>query len=143
MSTMHTDYTTPGFVMPISADEQFFIDHAGYSYDPKTETPEDGQLRCARAMRKAERHAADAGWTVTWMVEEDPMWDDDVDREHTDYDQFLALLHDEDGELLASLGCIDLGPNQYPDHGDRTDPYVRVVEADLALEAMSYQTKED
>lgn len=27
----------------MNKQEQFFYDHAGYSYDPKTETPEQGR----------------------------------------------------------------------------------------------------
>ena len=32
----------------MTKQEQFFYDHAGWSYDPKTETPEQGRERCAK-----------------------------------------------------------------------------------------------
>ena len=38
---------------------QFFLKHAGYSYNPKTETLMQGRIRSARALAKAEREARD------------------------------------------------------------------------------------
>ena len=114
--------------------EAFFYEHAGYSYRPGFETPEEGRKRCAHALAMAEITGEAFGWEVRWEVEPDPMWDDDVEREHTDYDQWWAVLEDEDGEHLGSLGCIDLGPSGYPD-GPGADPYARVIAAELMLEA--------
>lgn len=130
------DFTTPGFEKPVSPDEQFFYDHAGYSWNPKTETPEEGRWRCARKLRAAEVEGKRRGWHVVWEPDPDAMWDDDVERETTEYDQYVATLYDEDDKLLACLGSIDLGPNNYPDLGDKTEPYVRVVEAELVLETL-------
>jgi hypothetical protein len=148
---MSIDFTTPGFTVPLSTDEQFFYDHAGYGYHPDRETPEEGRLRGARALVKAEREGKARGWFVEWEADPDPMWDDDVPRETTDYDQYLAILRDDDGNVLDSLGSIDLGPDQclgydyrphsftgtYPEPVRKTyDPYVRVVEAEMMDNAL-------
>lgn len=149
----HVDFTTPGFVHPgLSEDERFFYDHAGYGYNPATETPEEGRKRCAMILRGAEREAQRRGWHVDWEVDEDPILDDDVEREEP-YDQYIAILRDEDGYVLASLGSIDLGPGHCLGYDARPHsfeggplvgeplrtvypPYVRVVEAELADEAL-------
>ena len=36
---------------------EFFFTHAGYSYDPKTETPEQGRAKCAQRLAEAEEEA--------------------------------------------------------------------------------------
>lgn len=38
----------------LSADEAFFFEHAGYSYDPARETPAQGRTRCAVSLAAAE-----------------------------------------------------------------------------------------
>lgn len=156
MTAISTDYERPGWVRPISEGEQFFYDHAGYGYNPQTETPEEGRWRGARALRDAELHAERSGWWVEWQVETDPI-EDDVERDE-EYDQFAAILRDEDGEILGSLGSIDLGPGQVLGYDARPhtfeggplvgeplrkvyDPYVRVVEAELAEEAKYNQER--
>ena len=58
--------------------EQFFFDNAGYSYNPETETPEQGRTRCAQRLAEAEEEADRRGWWVEWVDdgEEDgaPRW---------------------------------------------------------------------
>ena len=144
------DHTTPGFEKPISADEQFFYDHAGWGYHPDHETPEEGRWRGARKLAAAEKEGKRRGWYVDWEVEPDPM-EDDVERDE-EYDQFMATLLDEDGDVIGHLGSIDLGPGQCMGYDARPhgfegrhpgpvaktyDPYVRVVEAELMLEALA------
>jgi hypothetical protein len=105
----------------------FFYEHAGYSYNTAIETPEQGRRRTAQALADAELWAHEAGYSVDW--EDD--WDvtdhvaeyDTYDTEPATCEQ--ATMHDPDGAVVASLGCID----------DATDEYRRVVEAELALEA--------
>lgn len=70
-------------------------------------------------LAKAEEVASDRDWQVTW-----------------EYDDFepgseCAILHDEEGNVLASLGGI----------GGATDEYRRVVQAELASEALYNETK--
>ena len=151
MSATSVDYTAPGFVTPVSEGERFFYDHAGWGYRPDRETPEEGRWRGARQLRAAELHAEREGWWVEWDYESDPM-EDDIEREE-DYDQFVAILRDSEGDILGSLGSIDLGPGQVFGYDARPhsfeggplageplrkvyDPYVRVVAAELALEAI-------
>jgi hypothetical protein len=44
----------------------FFYKHAGYGYNPATETPEEGRLRCATELAEAESVAKARGWQVVW-----------------------------------------------------------------------------
>ena len=44
----------------------FFYEHAGYSYDPKCETQNQGRRRCARGLAKAEAKASKLGFTFEW-----------------------------------------------------------------------------
>ena len=103
----------------------FFYRHAGYGYGPG-ETPEQGRKRGAASLAKAEQEATARGWTVEW--EEDPEgWDSIGDIDPDDVREILsAVLYDEDHNVLGSLGSI-VNP-------DRN--YRRVVEAELALEAL-------
>src|SRR6267154_1105829 len=48
--------------------ELFFYEQAGYSYDPKTETQEQGRVRCAKSMANDEATAsAMEGWHYEWQ----------------------------------------------------------------------------
>ena len=112
----------------------FFIQHAGYSYNPATETPEEGRRRCARDLAEAEAIARLRGWEVRWADD----WSIDHETEFDCYDKGgpetceTALLVDAQGNVLASLGCVD----------DATDEYRRVIEAELADEAV-YQSRRE
>lgn len=103
----------------------FFYKHAGYGHGPG-ETPEQGRKRGAIALAKAEQEAAARGWRVEWS--EDPEgWDSLGDIDPDDVREILqAVLYDEEGNVLGSLGSI-VNP-------DRN--YSRVVEAEIALEAL-------
>lgn len=113
---------------------QFFHDNAGWSYDPRRESSEQGRQRCAYALAAAEAWAENMGMRFTW--EDD--WDVGSHREHYGADSAYS-----DGEPttcetciawkplpydgwqdVASLGCID----------DATDDYRRVIAAELAME---------
>lgn len=108
---------------------EFFYKYAGWSYNPGTETPEQGRRRSARELARAELLAIDNGWEFEWR--------DDWSVDHVDEFEFYenggpescesCTLYSAEGEVLASLGCID----------DATDEYRRVVEAELAQEALS------
>lgn len=112
----------------MSAAEQFFYDHAGYSYRPETETRRQGRRRSARRLAEAEAYAKEHGWSVNWADD----WDVDHRKEFDCYDNGgpstceSAVLRDADDHILGSLGCID----------DADKNYRRVIEAELALEAM-------
>ncbi len=94
----------------------FFIRNAGYCTPP-------GVFACAWKLAVAERHAQEEGWEYEWG-EDVGEWG---------YSQsMVATLWGEDDEgtmvVLASLGGIDL---------PFSDDYERVVQAELALEAIN------
>ncbi len=113
---------------------RFFYEHAGYNFNPATETVEQGKLRCAKSLANAERYAQSQGFTFTW--EDD--WMVDHAKEYDCYEDGgpetceACICRDSDGNVLASLCCID----------DATSEYRRVIEAELASEGMAtYQTR--
>jgi len=115
----------------------FFFARAGYSYDPKTETPEGGRLRCARQLAAAERERLERGWYVTWERDDDPHgWRGSCIGEPEEARDgavvLCGVLRDEGGGVLGCLGGVlvssETGTN---------DPYLRVVEAELALDAIA------
>jgi len=116
----------------LSPDELFFYDHAGYSYDHKKESPEQGHIRCALALAKAEQIARQLGWSVGWSDDwacgshTKEFGEDAYPTEPTTCE--AAILVDRNDEVLASLGCID----------DASAEYRRVVEAELADEALAH-----
>jgi hypothetical protein len=107
---------------------KFFYDHAGYSYDPNTETRIQGRKRCARNLADAEEQARANNWSFEWQDD----WSvcDHVQEFDTYTEQPKTcegcILRDESGKVLASLWCID----------DADANYRRVVEAELAEEAL-------
>lgn len=129
----------------MASDVRWFFKHAGYSYDPKTETPTQGRWRCAREAVKAEKEFHARGWTFALEPDECHDWSDTPDgadagccdwcneplnargecrNEHYVYG---AVLRDESGAVLASIwGVVD------PDTA-----YERVLRAELASEALA------
>lgn len=106
----------------------FFYEHAGYSYRPDRETQEAGRRRCAKSLAQAEALASAAGVSFEWSL------DGLTNREWTDNGpeygtwQCISRLN---GKVIASLCGVDFGPDKEP----WDDPYRRVVQAELALEA--------
>lgn len=105
----------------LSPTEQFFYKHAGYSFDPQTETQEQGRRRCAREMAAVEAHALSMGWRYDWEWDPAP-WDGDAPEPH---EVLGCTLRNAAGQVLASLWGI----------GDPSPAYARVVQAELAAEA--------
>jgi len=106
----------------------FFLRNAGYSYNPETQTKQQGRAASARKLAKAERDARALGYTFEWQ--------DDCDGDHSylvagvDPEPEtceVCLMLDDNGKVMQSLGCID----------DATREYRRVVEAEMALEEVS------
>lgn len=110
----------------------FFYDHAGWSHGPD-ESPETGRRRCANDLTEAERVARSRGWFVRWERDADADYDDQETEWH-DWPHYMATMFDLDGNVLAGLGSVMFRDREDPWSGD---PYRRVVEAELALEAMS------
>lgn len=125
---------------------QFFLRHAGYSYDPQTQTPMQGRVRNTRNLAAAERKARDAGLWFKWEVDPDSTsadFGDNLDNGELGAPwqlwQCCACSPNESpgrfsnlSTVLASLGGIDFGRDGEP----WGNPYRRVVEAELALEAL-------
>ena len=104
---------------------KFFIEHAGVSYRPGKETKAQGRRRGAEALARAEQYAEEQGWKVEWDYDQNEYQMGDAETEMPN-EVLVAVLRDADGHVLESLGGI----------GDPSDSYRRVVEAELALEAM-------
>ncbi len=115
----------------LTAAEKFFFDHAGYSYDPVTETPEQGRIRCARNLAAAEALAREAGVSFAWEVDQD-IDSSDFDDSTDPWALWTCVAYDCTGAVAASLGGVDFGRDGTP-HGD---DYRRVVEAELADECI-------
>lgn len=100
--------------------EQFFFDHAGWGYDPLTETSDEGRARCAKRLAAAEQWATDEGMSFEWTPDE---YADEPG-------EWCCVARDAGGVVLASLGGVGFESGE-----PWGDPYRRVVEAELALEA--------
>jgi hypothetical protein len=116
----------------LTPDQLFFYTHAGFSYDPKKETEDQGRIRCAKALAKAEEKLRNSGAYVEWSNDWDIGSHKDYYGKGSCYEDSepktceSAVLWDSEGlYVLASLGCID----------DADSNYRRVIEAELAQEA--------
>lgn len=115
----------------------FFYENAGFSYHPATETEDEGKRRCAQEMADAEREAKERDLRFTWEIDPCTTSADWSDKKPA-YEQWICLCSDgQFGETLACCGGIDLGRNGHPDTSD----YTRVMQAELALEAIAVQDK--
>lgn len=103
----------------------FFAKHAGVGYDPATETRAQGAKRGGMELAKAEQYAFDHDWSVDWEEDSEPYQMGDAETD-VPREVLCAVLRDAEGNVLASLCGI----------GDPDRNYRRVVEAELALEAM-------
>lgn len=100
---------------------KFFYRNAGWSYGPN-ETSNEGRRRCAHDYEKAELWATKNGYRFDWQ--DDP--DCSGDGDDTPEERKACIMTDEDGQVVASLWGI----------GDPSGEYMRVIEAELAVEAM-------
>jgi len=109
----------------MTIDEQFFFEHAGFFYNPATETVAVGKLNSALTYAAAEAHARAECWYFEWVP--------DPDADPYDWDgegpigteAYGCILRDASGKALASLWAI----------WDPGGVYRRIVQAELALEA--------
>lgn len=108
----------------------FFYKYAGWSYLPGKESPRAGRLRGAKQLAAAEAWARSENMTYEWSDDwevgnhHDFYGDAYADNEPTTCE--VCLMRSPDGDVVASLGCID----------DADNNYRRVVCAELALEVM-------
>ncbi len=114
----------------------FFFKHAGYSYDPKTETPYEGRLRSARLLTLAEKKAKSHSWSFRWTPDYDTLSSDWVEdnkdggKNRNPWHTWGCIAYDDESKIVGSLWGIDFGRNGEP----WGHTYRRVVEAELALE---------
>jgi len=108
----------------------FFKKNAGYSYDPKTETPEQGRNRCALSLARAERWADKTEVEFHWRT--DDISNRDFTEDGPEYFLWVCVANNRSGEVIGSLGGVDFGENGQPDGKG----YSRVIAAEIALEAM-------
>ena len=106
------------------SDVQFFIDNAGFSYDPKTQTEEEGRLQCAVRLADAE----DILMLAMRVGDVSVSWCDDerMGDEPDDVENVESCVVKIDGEIVASLYAI----------WDADAAYRRVIRAELALECL-------
>lgn len=122
----------------------FFLSHAGYSHDPQKETPIQGRRRCARQLANAEAWARDEGLVFVWENDPDCSPDDfdfESDKEHVREHGAVGCIlyrpcpeHGTDCKHAEHLESL-WGITESLDNRER-DNYRRVVEAELAFEAM-------
>lgn len=107
---------------------RFFYDNACYSYDPKTQSPEEGRAQCALLLAIAEREASDAGCSFQWNH------DDTTSAEFSDeepaYLLYVCTMYDGNAVAVGCVGGVDFGPDGTP----YSNEYRRVMEAELAQE---------
>jgi hypothetical protein len=115
--------------------EEFFYQHAPYSWDPERETQASGRARCAMELAAAESRlqAEFPEIEVVWE-EDDAEWDGDCPApkyvlQATLYRRAQREDSSDRDDVLASCGGIGLN--------DLDSPYRRVMEAELALEALT------
>lgn len=115
---------------------QFFVRQAGYAFDPKIDKDAAAaKLRNARALAAAEVWAATHGYSFDWEI--DPQEDSSsFSEEKPAWQLWTVVLHDPEGKVVQSLGAVDFGRDGRPE----TDPYRRVVQAELANEEMPRKT---
>lgn len=91
----------------------WFYDHASWGYVPAIQTTEQGHMESARRYADAEVWAEENSLEFAWAYDEE-------------YYNLLMCLAYKDGEVVASVGGVDSGDEDYR----------RVIEAELAIEAM-------
>lgn len=113
-------------LVTFTEDEQFFYDHAGWGYRPGEESPTSGRSRGAILLAMAEREMKARGWEVRWEDEDQP-WDGEVP--HDGPLLWGRLVTAKGNPSGYSLGMVAVNSHD--------DPYLRVVAAEMALEALS------
>lgn len=108
----------------------FFMRHAGYSYNPATQTPMQGRIECSKQLAQAAKKAFDGGFSFEWSI--DPAIDSSSFCEENEepWSLWECCMRSPEGLAVQSLHGIDFGRDGSP----WSDPYRRVVEAELACE---------
>jgi hypothetical protein len=119
----------------LTADQFFFYQNAGYSHNPKTETPEQGRVRCAKGLAEAEAVGQRLGYVFEWEFDQDPDLSWMSDEERTQEHEVLCcrIVDPENARHSLAFLCGITDP-------DRN--YSRVIEAELASEAIGELDRE-
>lgn len=121
----------------------FFFEHAGWSYDPQTESEFAGRVRCALELEHAEACGADHGFEFDWEPDNDTRAEDfDAEvfppRDDEESWRFWGCILRYQGKERDSLWGISFASNAPSD-----EPYARVVEAELASELLFELDREE
>lgn len=110
---------------------RFFYNHAGWSYNPNTETKSQGRWRSARALTAAEKGAKAKGLKFHWEYDQDGCsgcecgYKDCRCANGTCQPEVCIVYSPEDKQLASLSGICGV-----------TSDYGRVIEAELAQEAL-------
>jgi hypothetical protein len=107
--------------------EQFFNDNAGYNFDPKTETKEEGRIRCAKSLAKAAEDAGLIGIEFKWDYDDGADWSrmDEAEKAKAHLIEWCLATNPLTKQTASVSGIFDADEN-----------YRRIVEAELALELL-------
>lgn len=111
---------------------RFFLEHSGYCTPP-------GRAACALSSARDEARGEELGLVFEWQDDElaDTSWCERCQSEdfgHQEQHRLWICEAKLDGETLAQLCGIDFGAGRDP---WMRDPYKRVIEAELAGEALA------
>ena len=116
----------------MTSAERFFWKHAGFCYDPKTETKAQGKRRCAESLAQAEQYANNLNFEFEWEFDDMPWDPGDTDYVPTEVLCCRIIDPKNPRYSLASLCGI----------ADPDENYRRVIEAELASEALVQYDRE-
>jgi hypothetical protein len=117
----------------VNDDVKFFYEHAGYSFNPATETEEEGRMAGARALAEAEGRVKAGPYFFTEEPDDQP-WDGDFPYDGPLWHVALLSVEGATGATcVAGIGGVAC---------ELDSDYMRVVRAELALEHLSTETGE-
>jgi hypothetical protein len=119
----------------LTESERFFYEHNAYCHAPD-ESAESGRTRAAILSAFAERESERRGWYVNWSIDQDADTTSTDDYCVSGNPQWEAVLYDAERQYLASLCGIDFAED-YSYSDPSGEPYVRIVAAELAQDALS------
>jgi hypothetical protein len=114
----------------------FFARWASVSWNPATQTREEGRVEGARKLARAEALARDLGFSFECSIDPDVTSADwrgprqDGGKYRNPWATWFCVMRDPAGEVAGSLGGIDFGRDGEP----WGKAYRRVIEAELACE---------
>jgi|SRR5882672_7371092 len=109
---------------PLDKAQRFFFDNAGYSWNPRKETPAQGRTRGAMALRAAEQAYSDA---EAYASVEFCVWPDEIATYEDGEQRYMMAIRDGDGHTMNSCGAMD--------SEDSTQR--RIMHAELALDILA------